>query len=58
MNPFEQVSIEIEKDGITYTYGATIVATYTLDSEEMAIVSIQGSGDVIHCKQSDLTQPK
>lgn len=55
MNPFDKVTFDIEKDDITYTYGGTIMATYTENSTEMAIVSILGSGDVIHVEQSELT---
>lgn len=55
MNPFDKVTFEIEKDDTTYTYGGTIIATYTEDSTEMAIVSVLGSGDVLHVEQSELT---
>ena len=55
MSPFDKVTYDIEKDDITYTYGATIVATYTEDSTAMAIISILGSDDVMHVEQSELT---
>lgn len=55
MNPFDKVTYDMEKDDITYTYGATIVAIYTEDSTAMAIISILGSDDVMHVEQSDLT---
>ncbi len=55
MSPFDKVTFDIEKDDVTYTYGGTIIATYTLDSVEMAIVSILGSGDVVNCEQTELT---
>ena len=55
MSPFDKVTFEIERNDITYTCGGTIMATYTEDSTEMAIVSVLGSGDVLHVEQSELT---
>ena len=55
MSPFDKVTFEIERNDITYTCGGTIMATYTEDSTEMAIVSVLGSGDVLLVEQSELT---
>ena len=55
MSPFDKVTFDIDKNDITYTCGGTVMATYTEDSTEMAIVSILGSSEVLHVKQSELT---
>ena len=56
MNPFDTVTVEIEQGDITYTWGGTILATYTNDdNEEMAVVSLLNKDGVTIFKQSDLT---
>lgn len=56
MSPYDKVTFEIEQDDITYTWGGTILATYTNDdNEEMAIVSGLNKDGVMTFKQSDLT---
>lgn len=53
MTPFDKVTVDIEKDDITYTYGGTVICTYEIDSEEWCAIAVEGSDNVIHCKQSD-----
>ena len=53
MTPFDKVTVDIEKDDITYTYGGTVICTYEKDSEEWCVIAIEGTDNVIHCKQND-----
>ena len=55
MNPFDKITFKITRNEIEYTYGGTIVATYTDGSEPMCLVSIMG-GEVLHVKQSKCTK--
>ena len=57
-SPFKQVTVDIEKDGITYTYGGTVICTYTNDdNDEMCGVSLLNSDGVVYMKQTDVTDP-
>lgn len=54
MSPFDKVTVDIEKDGITYTYGGTVICTYEdEDNEQMCGVSLLNSDGVVYIKQSD-----
>lgn len=55
LNPFTQVTVEVEKDNITYTYGGTVICTYTnSDNEDMVGVSLLNSDGVVYFKSSDV----
>lgn len=56
MKPFDTVTVIITKDDIDYTYGGTIVCTYTdADGIEMCGVSLANADGVVYMKQSDVT---
>ncbi len=54
MNPFDKVTFKRTINDIEFTYGGTVIATYTNDdNEEMCIVSF--GDETLHVKSSDLT---
>lgn len=53
--PFDKVTVEIEKDDITYTYGGTVICTYEEDSTDMVGVSLLNSNGVMYFEDTDVT---
>lgn len=56
MNPFDKVTYTITKDDIEYTYGGTVICTYTEDGEDMVGVSLLNNSGVVYVKASEVTK--
>ena len=55
MKPFDTVKVKITKNDIEYTYGGTVICTYTNEQDEnMVGVSVLNSDGVIYVKESDV----
>ena len=55
LKPFDKVTVEIERDNITYTYGGTVICTYEEDSTDMVGVSLLNRDGVMYFEDSDVT---
>lgn len=56
MNPFDKVTLKLVKNEIEYTCAGTVVNVYTKNGDAMCTVSLLGSQDVVHVKQSECTK--
>lgn len=55
MKPFDTVKVKITKNDIEYTYGGTVICTYTNEQgESMVGVSLLNSDGVVYFKESDV----
>lgn len=54
-SPFDKVTVEVEKDDITYTYGGMVICTFEEDSTEMVGVSLLNSDGVMYFESTDVT---
>lgn len=55
MNPFDTVKVKITKNDIEYTYGGTVICTFTNEQDENIVgVSLLNSDGVVYFKESDV----
>ena len=55
MKPFDTVKVKITKNDIEYTYGGTVICTYTNEqNENMVGVSVLYCDSVLYLKESDV----
>ncbi len=55
MEPFDKVKVTVTKDDIDYTYGGTIICTYTDESgTSMVGVSLLNNDGVVYLKESEV----